>query len=232
MNSTDKTRVLHRDDLPLGGFAGLMEHRLVQDRRAWGTHRNPNSWDGIGNLVYVADARFIPHGETGLHPHHEVDVISVMVEGRIAHGGSLEDGQVLHAPQVQVQRAGGDGFQHNEVNPDDTSNRMIQLWVLPDEQGQAAEYRVLDPEQGGVTRILGGDESVRSLPSRTTIDLAMLNKQQDAFFPGEFLAYLTRGRALANGIEISDGDLIRGDGLDITPLEDIQLIVVQKLGET
>lgn len=160
-------------------------------------------------------------------------MISVMVEGRIAHGGSLEDGQVLSAPQVQVQRAGGDGFQHNEVNPDATTNRMIQLWVLPDEKGQAAGYQVYEPAPGRVTRVFGGDTTQSdSLTSRTSIDIAILNKEQDASFAGEFLAYLTKGRASANGIEIADGDLIRGDGLTITALEDIQLIVVQPLDAT
>lgn len=102
--------VLHRDDLPLGGFAGLREHRLVMDFKAWRNQANPSAWQGLGNFVYLADARFIPKGETGMHPHREVDVISVMVEGRIAHGGTLEHGQELEPFDVQVQRAGGGDF--------------------------------------------------------------------------------------------------------------------------
>lgn len=220
-------QILHRDDLQLGGFAGLKEHRLVQDSRAWGRYRDPDTWEGIESLVYLADARFVPHGETGMHPHHEVDVISVMVEGRIAHQGSLEDGQVLVAPQVQVQRAGGDGFEHNEVNPDATTNRMIQLWILPDEQGQSADYRVYDPTPGQVTRVFGGSNPEESLTSRTSLDIAMLNRNQTTTFDGAFLAYLAKGRAMANGVEIKDGDLIRGNGATINALEDIQLIVAQ-----
>lgn len=98
-------QILHRDDLPLGGFAGLKEHRLVKDRRIGG---DGNAWNGLGNFVYLADARFLPKGETKMHPHKEIDVISVMVEGRIAHEGSLEHGQSLEANQVQAQRAGGE----------------------------------------------------------------------------------------------------------------------------
>ena len=111
--------ILHRDDLPLGGFAGLKEHRLVTDGKAWGPHRARGAWDGLGNFVYLADARFMPRGETTMHPHREVDVISVMVDGRIAHEGSLSHGEQLNTNDVQVQRAGGEGFTHNEVNPDD-----------------------------------------------------------------------------------------------------------------
>jgi redox-sensitive bicupin YhaK (pirin superfamily) len=82
----------------------------------------------------------MPHGETRMHAHHEIDVISVMVKGRIAHEGSLQHGQNLSGNDVQVQRAGGEGFSHNEINPDDNWNRMLQLWVLPEVPGQTADY--------------------------------------------------------------------------------------------
>ncbi len=71
--------ILHRDDLPRGGFAGLREHRLVMDPSAFGTRADPGTWAGIGKFIYLADARFLPKGETGMHGHKEVDVISVMV---------------------------------------------------------------------------------------------------------------------------------------------------------
>ena len=66
--------ILHRDNLPRGGFAGLREHRLVLDPKVFGPSVNPTAWPGIGNFVYLADARFVPKGETGMHPHKEVDV--------------------------------------------------------------------------------------------------------------------------------------------------------------
>ena len=124
-------QVLHRDDLKLGGFAGIREHRLVIDPRVFGNNSS-DAWPGIGNFVYLADAKFIPNGETHLHPHKEIDVISVIVKGRIAHQGTLSEGSVIEANQVQVQRAGKEGFSHNEVNPDDVENRMIQMWITPD----------------------------------------------------------------------------------------------------
>lgn len=106
--------ILSRDDLPLGGFAGLTEHRLITDSRVFGHYKPSYTSEGIGNLVYLADARFAPYGETTMHPHKEIDVISVMVEGRVMHEGSLEHGNHLQAGDVQVQRAGGEGFSHNE----------------------------------------------------------------------------------------------------------------------
>ena len=83
----------------------VMDHRVFDGRAENGT------WEGIGNFVYLADARFLPEGETGLHSHKEIDVLAVMVEGRIAHEGSLKHGQSMDGHDIQVQRAGGEGFE-------------------------------------------------------------------------------------------------------------------------
>ena len=56
--------ILPRDDLQQGGFTGLTENRLVMGFKAFGHHTNPDSWPGIGNFVYLADAKFNPYGET------------------------------------------------------------------------------------------------------------------------------------------------------------------------
>ena len=81
--------ILHRDTLTEGGFAGLKEHRLIKDSLAFGADsNNDGSWPGLGNFVYLADARFMPHGETRMHKHMEIDVISVMVEGNIVIGSN------------------------------------------------------------------------------------------------------------------------------------------------
>ena len=140
-------QTLNRDSLELGGFAGILEHRLVVDPKVFGSH-NTGAWPGIGNFVYLADAKFVPNGETRLHPHKEIDVISIIVDGRISHKGTLEEGKTIEANHVQVQRAGGEGFLHNEVNPDDKENRMIQMWVTPEKSGNTAGYKSYPLQQG------------------------------------------------------------------------------------
>ncbi len=206
--------ILHRDDLVLGGFAGLKEHRLVVDERVGG---RGNSWDGLGNFVYLADARFLPRGETGMHPHMELDVVSVMVEGKIIHEGSLEHGQSMQAGQAQVQRAGGEGFRHNETNPDDRQNRMIQVWVLPETKGERAGYKLYDLEQGKVTHIYGGLKGQdATFDSETVIEVGMLYEGENISREGAFMAYVTMGSGDMNGQAVRDGDLVRGEGLGFT----------------
>jgi len=219
--------ILQRDDLKRGGFAGLRETRLVMDRRVFDVRAETGAWDGIGNFVYLADAKFLPKGETRLHDHKEIDVISVMVEGRIAHEGSLEHGQEMNSNHVQAQRAGGEGFSHNEINPDDAENRMIQLWVLPERAGGPAGYKLYSPKEGEMTRVYGGSpDQDETLDSQTFIDVGLLTAGNNVTIDGPFLAYVTRGSGRLNDKSVGDGDLIRGENLEFNAVEPTQLIVV------
>ncbi len=239
-----ETAIIHRDDLHLGGFAGLREHRLVMAPRLWGEDASHgNAHPGLGNFVYMADARFNPKGDTRMHPHQEIDVISIMLEGRLIHEGSMAHGQELTTPAVQVQRAGGEGFSHNEVNPDEVKNRMLQLWVLPDQAGEKADYRLYQPLKGTVTRVHGGEVAsdgtaaqsdketkTRPLNNHTLIDVGLLNPGQEIIFEESFIAYVALGRAMLDGNRpVLEGDLLSGDHLNLKATSDVHLVVIRQI---
>ncbi len=237
--------ILQRDSLQLGGFAGLTEHRLVADPRVFGSDENTTgSWQGIGNFVYLADARFMPHGDTRMHDHREIDVISIILEGRIVHQGSLQQGQSLEVNDVQVQRAGGDGFSHNEINPDDKENRLIQIWVLPETPGGSAEYRHYKPKRGELVPIYGSHSHSHSqtysssqasrkeleqqgiIVASTNIDIALLSSTQAVALARPFMAYLARGTGLANNVNVKEGDLFLDTKLHFKANDDSLLILI------
>ncbi|MGR6873781.1 pirin family protein [Pseudomonas sp. HK3] len=220
-------KILRYNDLPKGGFAGLRERQLVIDRKMNRGQIHPTAADGIGNFVYMADANFMPKGQTGMHPHREVDVISVMVDGRINHAGSLKHGQQLSAGAVQVQRAGGEGFSHNEINPDNTENNMIQLWVLPEVQGEKADYKVYEPKNGQRLRIYGGDENQQdTFASHTLIDIVQPLTGELLEHKGDVMAYVVKGAAIINGEAIQSRTLVRDNGLNIKATADSKIILV------
>jgi quercetin 2,3-dioxygenase len=212
-------KILHRDLLPRGGFAGLKETRLVANHET-GSHKH--TWNGIGNFVYLADARYLPYGETRMHSHREVDVITVMLEGRLTHEGSLEDGQSMQANQVQVQRAGGEGFSHNEVNPDQSRSRLLQLWALPETAGEPADYKFYDLKKNQLMRIYGGNKSQpETFDSHTIIEVGLLKKNKTIIKDGQYLAYVTNGEADIDGTTVKDGDLISGENLNFIVTSDV-----------
>jgi redox-sensitive bicupin YhaK (pirin superfamily) len=223
--------ILKFDDLHQGGFAGLIERRFVTDTRVFGAAKESDAVEGIGNFVYLADANFMPNGETGLHPHREIDVISVMVEGRIDHEGSLQNGQGLDTGTVQVQRAGAEGFSHNEVNPDDAENQMIQLWVLPDEAGEPAGYKVYQPQAGERAHVYGGPKDQdETFYSATSIDIVNVASGQSVSQTGETMAYLTKGSGAVDGDPVQARTLIRTTDFEFTADTDSQLILIYTHG--
>ena len=221
--------VLTKSELREGGFAGLKEHQFVMGKKAFGPNRNPQTWDGLGNFVYLADARFMPKGETLMHGHKEIDVISVMVKGRINHEGSLEHGQMMNAKQAQVQRAGGEGFSHNEVNPDSEENQMIQLWVLPERSGEKAGYKLYSPKTGELTRIYGGEVGQdKTFDSRTQISVANLEEGNRFEQNTASLVYVSDGEVEIDGARIEAGTLVRSDAFTLVALTSAQVIVIDK----
>lgn len=224
--------VLKYEDLHQGGFAGLRERRFVTDARVFGSRKLTETANGIGNFVYLADANFLPKGETGLHPHREIDVISIMVEGRVQHAGSLEHGMALNTGMVQVQRAGAEGFSHNEINPDDIENRMIQLWVLPDEPGEPAGYHVYTPKEGERLQVYGGDKHQdERFYSGTSIDVANVSKGHTLSHEGNVMTFIMTGGGKINDQLVAARTLISSDGLAFSADEDSQLILIFESGD-
>ena len=222
-------QIIHYSQLPHGGFAGLEERRFVTDSRVFSRNPLSDAVDGLGQFVYLADANFFAHGQTGMHGHKEIDVISVMVKGCIAHEGSLEHGQSLHQGQSQVQRAGGEGFSHNEVNPDDEKNQMIQLWLMPDEPGEKAGYQVFEPNNGELTKIYGGSKNqTDTLHSSTSVYVANGRAGQIFSLDGAVMAYVSLGAGKMNGEQIKARTLARSEaGLSFVAAEDCQIIFIQ-----
>jgi len=215
------------NELPQGGFAGLREKQFVVDERVFGKRKKPATVNGIGNFVYLADANFTPNGETGMHSHREIDVISVMVDGNISHAGSLEHGGELTAGMVQVQRAGAEGFSHNEINPDDTENHMIQLWVTPDELGEPAGYKAYTPTIGERLHIYGGSkDQTERFYSNTQIEVVNAENEQIVEQAGAVMAYLSKGSGSFNGEMLSARTLVQSDGLKFKASEPSQLILI------
>lgn len=217
-------KIFQRDTLPLGGFEGIKEHRLVVDNKIGGNH---DTWDGIGNFVYLADARYNPNGESKMHSHKEIDVISIIVEGRVNHEGSMKHGQSLKTNQAQAQRAGGEGFSHNEINPDNSENRMIQLWVLPEVKGEPASYKFYNIEQDKLTRIYGGQKNHgETLYSQTIMEVGRLSAKQKLMKNGDFLVYITKGEGSLNGEIVKEGDLVHGKDFNFSATNDVQIIII------
>ena len=208
----------------------MRETRLVMSPNLFRGHREAGTSTGIGKFCYLADASFLPQGETRMHTHKEIDVISIMVEGRIQHEGSMGDGQELLVDDIQVQRAGTEGFSHNEVNPDDAKNRMIQLWMIPEDQEEPAAYQKFRAEAGKRTRVYGGPtDQEKTFTARTVIDVAHVGAGDSVSQPGRNLVYVISGVGSNEGETLREGDLIDTRDTNYKAKTDSKLIMAYEM---
>jgi len=114
---------------------GLMQHQEFKgyplfSNGAPGTGRP----DGFGAVYVFNDDYLFPKSGLGMHPHANVEIITVMVAGQESHEDNLGYHQILPAGAVQLISA-GTGMQHAGGNMSDLEDsRHLQIWVAPRRQ--------------------------------------------------------------------------------------------------
>jgi redox-sensitive bicupin YhaK (pirin superfamily) len=102
------------------------------------------------------------------HGHRDMEIITYVLEGGLAHKDSMGNGSIIRPGDVQRMSA-GTGVRHSEANPSkDEPVHLLQIWILPDEEGIEPSYeekRFDDEEKRGRLRLVaspdGSDGSVR-----------------------------------------------------------------------
>src|SRR5580693_818552 len=93
---------------------------------------------GWGLISIWNDDRFAPHSGFPLHPHRDVEIITVVLEGAITHTDTMGNQSRITAGSLQVMSA-GTGVRHSEINYEDQTTRLFQIWLQPDRLGTVPE---------------------------------------------------------------------------------------------
>ena len=106
---------------------------------SFGDYRDPQHvhW---GPLRVINEDRVAAGGGFGTHGHEDMEIITYVLAGELAHKDSMGNGSVIHPGEVQRMSAGS-GVRHSEFNPSaSTPVHFMQIWIIPDVQGIAPEY--------------------------------------------------------------------------------------------
>jgi len=189
---------------------------------SFGEYQDPR-YAGFRSLRVLNDDRIAPGKGFGAHGHRDMEILSYVLDGSLAHRDSTGNGHVVGADDVQLMTA-GNGVIHSEFNASPTNEvHFLQIWIEPDaEDLPPAYHQITCPthEKRGKLRLIAA-------PKNGAHDGALTLHQDARIFatvlvPGERVSYELapdRGAWLqcATG-QLTVGDVLlhAGDGVAIT----------------
>jgi redox-sensitive bicupin YhaK (pirin superfamily) len=177
----------------------------------------------FGALRVLNDDTVAPGMGFGKHPHDNMEIISIPLEGDLEHGDSMGNVTVIKENDVQAMSA-GTGIVHSEKNKsNDKQVRFLQLWIFPKEENVNPRYdqKSFSNEQIKnklltVVSPVGTDDNTVQINQDAWFNLGDLNKGTSLSYQFKkegngVYAFLLEGEVVINEIVLN-----RRDGLGIT----------------
>ena len=201
--------------------------------RGWADHGWLKSWHsfsfadyfdpahmGWGNLRVINEDRIAPGTGFGLHGHRDMEIVSYVLDGALAHEDSIGNGATIVPGEVQRMSA-GTGIRHSESNRADRTTHFLQIWIETREPGIAPGYEqkaFADADKRGRLRLVaspdGRDGSV-TIHADASLYAGLFDGDERATLTLDPLrrayVHLVRGTLDANGQRLATGDALKLD---------------------
>jgi redox-sensitive bicupin YhaK (pirin superfamily) len=200
-------------------------------------YRDPQNM-GIGPLRVFNDDRLVPGADWPMHPHADIEGITLVVEGAFEHADSLGNDGRLQPGAVQRMTLGSGAF-HSERNGSKTEPmRFLQFWILPDtpslEPGLEQRQFTREDRHNRLRRVLSSEDQDAVLVHQnasTYVAALDADAEVEHAFPDDRAGYLylISGRAELNGDELRTGDAAKIYGpeqIRIRAAEETELILI------
>ena len=198
----------------------------------------------FGPLRVINEDRVQAGAGFGTHGHRDMEIISYVLEGELAHKDSMGNGSIIRPGDVQRMSA-GTGVRHSEFNPNPKETvHFLQIWIQPAVRNIEPSYeekRFAPEEKRGRLRLIVS-------PDRA--DGSLLIHQDAKVYAGLFTGnertefetargrriylHVARGSVKANGTALEAGDALRitdGAALRLSDAQDAEVLVFDLPGE-
>ena len=206
---------------------------------SFGNYYDPEHM-GFSTLRVINDDTVTPGGGFPTHGHRDMEIISIVLDGALAHKDSMGNGSTIVPGDVQRMSAGG-GVMHSEFNAsDDKPVRFLQIWITPGRRGIAPEYeqKHFSGEEKRARVVLMGSPDGRE---------GSLTLNQDALLYGTIVesgqtlshtlapdravyVHVIRGQLSVNGQSMTAGDglgLRHTDALVLQATDESELLIFE-----
>lgn len=198
------------DGVPLAGGRLDTRHSF-----SFGRYHDPE-WMGFRSLRVLNEDRLTPGGGFPMHMHRDMEIVSYVLDGALAHRDSLGGGSVIRRGDVQRMSAGL-GVEHSEFNASPTEPaHFLQIWIVPARRGMEPSYEqrhVADADRRGVLRLIAsadGAEGSLRIGQDARLYAGVLGAGERAacaLAPGRHAwVQVARGVMEVNGVALSAGD--------------------------
>jgi quercetin 2,3-dioxygenase len=173
----------------------------------------------FGPLRVINEDRVQPGKGFGTHGHRDMEIISYVLAGELAHQDSIGNGSVIRPGDVQRMSAGS-GIRHSEFNPSERNPvHFLQIWIQPDTLGIPPSYEEKhfpDADKRGQLRLIasadGAEGSVR-IHQDARVYAGLFDGQEQAgleLAPGrQVYVHVARGEVEVNGLRLAPGDALK-----------------------
>jgi quercetin 2,3-dioxygenase len=171
---------------------------------------------GFRALRVINEDRVAPGQGFGTHPHRDMEIVTIVLDGALAHRDSLGSGDVLRPGELQRMTA-GTGIAHSEFNASATEPvHLYQIWLLPEREGLEPSYQQRafpEPERRNRLRLVAspdGRDGALTIRQDARLFLASLDGGEGVshpLAPGRHAwLQVLRGDVALNGRPLSAGD--------------------------
>lgn len=219
-----------------GSNLGWLESRF---HFSFADYRN-NDNVNFGVLRVLNDDIIHPNSGFDMHPHHDMEIISYVVDGEITHKDSMGNEETLKRGEVQYISAGS-GITHSEHNRSTSEDlRLLQIWIVPPKKNLQTLYgshqykkeqrenkllNIISSKEGSAEVKLHQDINifVSELEGGKVLGYSINEKRQIYFVQIE-------GSSNVNGIMLDNGDameITQEKNLDIKALQNSHFLFIE-----
>ncbi len=214
-------------ELRKAGDRGHADHGWLD---SWHTFSFADYYDpahmGFHALRVINDDRIAAGQGFGTHPHRDMEIITYMLEGELAHKDSMGNGRVIKTGEVQGMSA-GTGITHSEFNPSPKNGtHLLQIWIMPHTKNVTPSYGEHTPAKSGNWELVAsesGNGGSIIIHQDAKIYVAVVEKDNTLLInidPQRFgWIQLATGEAEINGTKLSAGDGVAFSGDAVSELK-------------